>query len=132
MQKEKKDQVEREKNCLLELERLKNQDQEREVQLTRIRLMAESKTSSSGSSGDSFEQSGLLGMVKFLPKFSECDRNVFFTLKILSLIAIGWMKIKLCCYKLFLSVKLRRLLLHCCLQSEGIISVKEAVLNAMN
>ncbi|XP_030229035.1 uncharacterized protein si:ch73-60h1.1 isoform X1 [Gadus morhua] len=68
---------EREKDRLLEMERLKHteheQEQARELERTRLKLEAEGR----GSAG---QRSGLGSMIKFLPKFNERDPDVFFSL----------------------------------------------------
>ena len=68
---------EREKDRLLEMERLKHteheQEQARELERTRLKLEAEGR----GSAG---QHSGLGSMIKFLPKFNERDPDVFFSL----------------------------------------------------
>ena len=68
------DAQEREKDRCLEVEKLRNLDQEREVERTRLTLVAE------GRLGRPSTQSGLAGMVKFLPKFNEREPDVFFSL----------------------------------------------------
>lgn len=67
---------ESEKDRLLELQKLKLQEQDKEIERFRLKLVADGKFSSSGSG----EKSGLAGMIKFLPKFNERDPDVFFSL----------------------------------------------------
>ena len=68
------DAQEREKDRCLEVAKLRNLDQEREVERTRLTLAAEGKL------GRPSTQTGLAGMVKFLPKFDEREPDVFFSL----------------------------------------------------
>ena len=74
MEKKILDAQEREKDRCLEVEKLRNLDQEREVERTRLTLAAE------GRLGRPSTQSGLAGMVKFLPKFNVREPDVFFSL----------------------------------------------------
>ncbi|KAK0146674.1 Retrovirus-related Pol polyprotein from transposon 412 [Merluccius polli] len=72
---------EREKDRLLEMERLKHteheQEQARELERTRLKFEAEGRGSGSA---DAAQHSDLGGMIKFLPKFNERDPDVFFSL----------------------------------------------------
>src|SRR4029434_4838794 len=74
MEKKILDAQKREKDRLLELEKRKSLEQEREVERTRLTLAAE------GRLGRPSTQSGLAGMVKFLPKFNVREPEVFFSL----------------------------------------------------
>ncbi|XP_073672376.1 uncharacterized protein [Paramisgurnus dabryanus] len=65
--------AQKDKDRELEWEKLKNLEQEHEIERTRLQLVAEGKLGKS-------QQSGLAGMIKFLPKFNENDPDVFFSL----------------------------------------------------
>ncbi|KAK0134480.1 Retrovirus-related Pol polyprotein from transposon 412 [Merluccius polli] len=69
----------KEKDRLWEMEKLKHaereQEQAREFECARLRLMAEGRAT-----GNSTTQSSLASMVKFIPKFNERDPDIFFSL----------------------------------------------------
>lgn len=71
--------VERERDRVLEMERLRHteheQEQARELERTRLKWEAEGR-----GGGGATQHSGLGSMIKFLPKFNERDPDVFFSL----------------------------------------------------
>lgn len=66
---------EKEKDRLLELEKLRSEEQERDVERTRLRLLSEGRIDR-----NSTGKLDLAGMIRFLPKFNEREPDIFFSL----------------------------------------------------
>lgn len=71
----KKEVHEKEKDRLLELEKLRSEEQEQDVERTRLRLLSEGRIDR-----NSTGKSDLAGMIRFLPKFNEREPDIFFSL----------------------------------------------------